>query len=337
VRAALVGLALAAALAAIPAATASPGVRVLLTAKVEIGRVVQDGPRIAWQTGPCLRVWSRDPRTGRNALLGRRATEICSAGFAVAGPRALWTDEASGNFVYTDVYSRERGGRRPAYHEEVVGSSAGGDGDYFVGAAGDASLLVYATIALTYRECTPAGPPCEFLVRRARLKRIVRDRALIVPGIPPMGALAVGAGRMALVTIASRSPKSEFAQTGVEVREGVSGRIVARIQPSGRVEELALSRFALALLVRAGGRLRLERYALPDGKLLGATAVYGHASELSISGDRIVLRTGRVIRLVDAVTGRSRILATGRRPFSVSIEGRRVVWVDGRRILALSV
>ena len=52
---------------------------------------------------------------------------------------------------------------------------------------------------------------------------------------------------------------------------------------------------------------------------------------LDTAGGWIVYRTGRAIRLMDAVTGAKQLLVTARAtPLGLSIESRRVAWAENR-------
>jgi hypothetical protein len=78
----------------------------------------------------------------------------------------------------------------------------------------------------------------------------------------------------------------------------------------------------------------IERYDTSTGSLIGSTWVSpGIAAELDMAGNRIVYRTGRTIRLMDAITGAKQILLQPSfTPIGLSIEGRRVAWAVNRKV-----
>lgn len=332
-----------AALAASGASANVQGVRTIFVTPEAIGGAAQDGRTIVWFS-PCEGVRVRVLATGRDLGTGERRAGPCEdkiEALAVGGGRVLWIESSYGNSTYSHVTSAVPGEPHARYHGAVIGDGAVSSGDYLTGAAGDGSLLVYSVITrFTSDGClfpdeTPE--PCEFGVSGGRLIRVVGRKGVRVPGVPPAALLAAGAGRVAIVTVARLAPGDELDQTGVEVRDGFTGQLVRRVIPNGEVQDLALSRATLALLVRRGGALWLDRYALPEGRFLGATRVFGNATELSVAGTRVVFRTDRAIRLLDARSGRTRVVARPPRPGWVSIEDRRVIWVDGRRVRAVDV
>jgi hypothetical protein len=244
--------------------------------------------------------------------------------------------------VYADV-TTGTGNRDARMLEEVVGGSGGGDGEYVQAVAGSGSTLVYSVLAESYTDgCIYPGTPCEHSVG-GRVMRVVGRNARRIRGLPPSLDLAVGGGRIAVVAAAPTSPDWGAVPSGwIEVHDASTGALAARFQPAGKVLELAVSREVVALLVSSGGRRQIERRDAATGALLGTTPVFPSADDLSVSGRRVVFRTGRVLRLLDAATGTSRML-TARRvvPVDPSIEDRRVVWGEnarGRgRVLALLV
>ena len=67
-----------------------------------------------------------------------------------------------------------------------------------------------------------------------------------------------------------------------------------------------------------------------NGAWIGATGVPVNATgSLSISGRDVVFRSGRSIRLLDAATGDSGVLAVATStPIGLSAEGRWAVWAE---------
>ena len=312
--------------------------RTLVSAPAAIGGTAQHGGQIAWFV-PCGGIRVRVLATGRDVVAGLRLAGPCESppdGFAIGAGRVLWINTTYGNTTYANVFSAAPGETHTVLHEEVLGDTAVNAGNYVSGAAGDGALLVYAVLSrFTSDACfypEEMSEPCEYGVSGGRVLRIVGRRGVRVPGVPPAALIAAGAGRIAIVTVARTSARDVLDQTGIEVRNGFTGQLVVRLAPAGEIEELALSRTVLAALVRKGGALRLERYGLPDGRLLGATRVLGNATDLSVSAAGVVFRTGRAIRITDLRSGRTRVLARPPTASSVSIEGRRVIWIEGRRV-----
>ena len=124
------------------------------------------------------------------------------------------------------------------------------------------------------------------------------------------------------------SPRGDVVQTGdVGVYGLPLGRHVATVHVDGTIRGVAVSRDAIAVLV---GK-RIERFD-GQGQHLGMTPVYPWATDLALSGRTIVFRTKRVVRMLDALTGRARITAVVRDPLlGLTISGDRIVWAERDR------
>jgi dipeptidyl aminopeptidase/acylaminoacyl peptidase len=125
----------------------------------------------------------------------------------------------------------------------------------------------------------------------------------------------------------------------VKIHDPVTGRLINRFTIEGYARTAALGPGYVALLVDHNRDLRVDLYTL-NGSLRSATAVPSSVRSLSAAGPNVVFATGRLIRRLDAGTGVVSALATTRRtPVGLTIEGRRVVWVEnsrgGARIRAL--
>jgi dipeptidyl aminopeptidase/acylaminoacyl peptidase len=126
-----------------------------------------------------------------------------------------------------------------------------------------------------------------------------------------------GTGLRRLTTTVAAKPMNL-----VKVRR-TSGGAAAKVAVSG--DAVALSRSTLAVL--HAGRINLYRPA--SGRLLRSIPVRGAAHELSLSGNRLVFRTGRTIRLLDSATGKVSTLArAAATPIGLSISGKRVAWAE---------
>jgi hypothetical protein len=309
-------------------------VRSLVTTRVPIDAFVQDGGRIAWSVrlspmnGPT--VWVRTLSSGSMDASEACSSENGAGGVvrALAASRAIfdcWFLSKHENFYWAlyvaggdGVPTLLQGLGEPRWGGEVLGP-----------AAGDGVTLVYSTLDHTcteYATCTFVG---------GAVKRVRGGSAATLPGVPPSAVLAAASGRIALAPAALGLPRIAPVENGpVEIRNASTGSLIRNFAPVGTVRALALSRSIAAVLVAdAAGKKRIERYALATGALLGSTPVSSATvAELDLAGTRIVFRTGRTIRLLDARSGRTRrLLTTGARPIGLSIEGRRVAWAVNRR------
>jgi dipeptidyl aminopeptidase/acylaminoacyl peptidase len=128
----------------------------------------------------------------------------------------------------------------------------------------------------------------------------------------------------------------------LQLRDVRSGRLIARVEYRGQGKGVALSRFFAAVLTRDTAGAHIALYNARDGSATGVVRVRGNATDLSISGTRVVFRSGRLIWTFDARNKHVSLLATaGAVPIGLSIEGRRVAWAEnfgGRgRIRALTI
>ncbi len=132
---------------------------------------------------------------------------------------------------------------------------------------------------------------------------------------------ADGSGR-AQLTHTVRAPTIVRA----EIVELPGARLVgARALAGPWPKSVALSEALLALLYR--GQIELRDPS--SGALRRSIAVPASATDISIAGRRIVFRTGTSIWLLDGRTRRrSRIAVAAATPVGLSIEGRRVAWVE---------
>ena len=306
------------------------------------GRIIafaQDGRQIAW-IGFRERVHVKTIATGRSAVVGSARTQGGGAGgfptgfrnhlLALAGKRALWTVQGGGNCIETSVLTATLGeGKPPAFVSTMTYCSV--EGSVTTAAAGDAATLAFTTVTFEDLDCGSR-------LALGRTARIVGTSAVTVPGSVPAVQLAVSAGRVAVVpanqTCINSNPTLASSPNGtVEIRAAIDGALLAAFSPAGTVRALALSGPRAAVLVEAAdGSKRVERYDAVTGALLGATPLSrGVTPDLDIAGEWIVYRTGRAIRLIDAVTGAKQLLFIAPvTPLGLSIESRRVAWAENR-------
>ena len=139
------------------------------------------------------------------------------------------------------------------------------------------------------------------------------------------------AGDSHVFTLSRRLTTTPAPRTPVEVRTP-AGRILARGTPRGAAIELAVTRRFTAALVDDGG-WRLE-FVTPRRRAISFPGAL-RVSSLSASGRRaVVLVDGRKIFVVDAASGRLRLVArVARPPIGLAIVGRRIAWAEnvGRR------
>jgi hypothetical protein len=111
----------------------------------------------------------------------------------------------------------------------------------------------------------------------------------------------------------------------VEVRRTMSGSVVSSFDVDTLPEAIAYDGARLALLI--GRRIEIRT---PDGGLVRTIRVPARPTpQVYLAGRWVVFLTGRVVRAADVRSGAAALIATARRrPFSFSVEGRRVAWAE---------
>jgi Tol biopolymer transport system component len=118
----------------------------------------------------------------------------------------------------------------------------------------------------------------------------------------------------------------------LQLRDARSGRLIARIAYRGQGRAVALSPSFAAVLARDTTGTHVALYNARDGSAAGIVRVRGNATDLSISGTRVVFRSGRSIWLLDARKKHVSLLATAKAaPVGLSIDNRRVAWAENLR------
>ena len=138
-------------------------------------------------------------------------------------------------------------------------------------------------------------------------------------------ANADGRGLRKLATI--RAPEDTSAVT---VRSASDGASSSSVNVIGNAQALALSPSILAALIRTSSGAHIElRKPLEVEPYRTLSVPRAIAPELTASGRRVVYRTGRTIRMIDAASGRVSVIATAvGNPIGLSIEGHRVAWAE---------
>jgi hypothetical protein len=325
-----------------------------------IAAFAQDGGLVAWfapGSDTCNDVWLWQlgsaqvhlPKQGsgyRNVTCGWQVPAGSPVGLAVASnggsPALLWTlhESAAQSLRFDYVLGATVADPRERRFQEVAHARHGA-GLWLTGVAGSGSTLVYAVAQVAYKnqvDClsTPEAPgACDLKVVRGGIYRIVgRKTPLPVKGAGAAVAVAASGDDVAFVPAAGTSTADGHplasADVPVEVRNVLTGSLVASVSPNGAPVAIALSGGTLALLGRSAGKLVLTWYDIPTGKEMGSVRVpAATAPELSASDGTIVFRVRRSIRSVDVQTKRVRTVAAAAAvPIGLSIAGRRVAWAE---------
>jgi hypothetical protein len=324
----------------IPHAASAVSARRLVNVRGEVSAFAQGGTQIAWanrRSYDSYVVQIRSLTTGTSAVFVTPydiELELLPRGLAVAGTRAVWVAERCSMDCWDIVWTGAVGERSKT---RLASIPHGFDlqGTVVGRMAGDGGTLAYSTEEWQ-------GVPRAYL--GGELWRVTGRAQTVVPSAPGAVVLAVSSERIAIVPGTQGTPDTYDPTVSIELRDSVSGGLLRTITAGGNVRALAFWGTKIAALVETPlGAKMIERYDAGTGALLGSTWVSpGIAAELDMAGNRIVYRTGRAIRLMDAITGAKQLLLQPSfKPIGLSIEGRRVAWAvnrdDGGRIMAVTL
>ena len=265
---------------------------------------------------------------------------------AVGGTRAIWRWEA---------YAEGVGCEEDAITYHAVSFFALGDasavslkdwgqlyceGDIatttYIGAvAATGSLAAYSTV---HQAC--AGG-----MTTGQVTLLANGAQTPIPGSPPAARLDADAGRIAWIAAAAATNLDNLGEprggqaviapnTPIKVYDTTTSTVVTSVNPRGTVRSIAINGDTLAALVRRpSGAQVIIRYHLDSRGQIGATRISPKASgKIDMADSRIVFTIGNHVRLMNATTGHTRLLATtASPPRFVSIAGRRVAWVTNTR------
>jgi hypothetical protein len=234
---------------------------------------------------------------------------------ALARNRVLWTRSGGGNQLETDVWARKAGDR---HHATLVFLMAeDGPGGYFGAMAGAGSTLAFSAVyyqCVNLGDCAQLEVPTGYAPLDGAFRVTGTSWRRKVQGVPDAIELAVSGRRVAVlpaaspISVTSTSRSSLTAPgTTVDVRDVVSGALIAQFTPPGTVRALALSATVAAVVdEQTDGTTTIERYDSATGALLGTTDV-STSDALCVSGQTLVYAVGTKIEAMDAATGAQRL------------------------------
>lgn len=309
--------------------------------------VAQEGGRIAWRgcrvigvrnvgAGKPLRIPSRGASavpceaaarsTGREAIIPRD-------GIALSRALVAWTLFAQGNKEYAQTFTAQLPSG-PVYGgaERSLGGSRG-----FVlsDLVGDGNLILQGRVErATDRACeeTAADPfECPLNTVGGGVRRLDARSDRPVPSLPPTTLLAVSGNRVALAPAARSTPPSRprLSEPAIEIWNPTTGKRSFRAELDGDPISIAVSTQVVAVLV-GGSRRTIRVLDANSGAVLRDVPVARSAlPRLTVSGTTIVYGDGRSIQRLNGRSGRqSLVVRTRTVPTSLSIEGRRLAWIE---------
>jgi hypothetical protein len=315
--------------------------RTLVALNIPISEFAQDNQRLAWMTGRCRSAEGRpvDQVALRRVAGGRVVTlaqRVCGyeglSGLALAGTRAVfWWVYDGGNSTYYRVATAAVGKAQRDIGQLV--SSPGFPDVRMVD--GDGKTLVYAQArGEVANDCWSTRKTCVWEVSGGDVWRVAERRAVRIRGVPVPAALAASSTQIAIAPALRRWSGRQLpsfvpaAVNGpVEIRDPHTSALRSTFAPRGRVLDLALAGRSAAVLVSRGSGRRIERYAVPSGRLLEGTSVPSSARDIDVAGNNVVYRVGNAIWLFSG--GRSALLTRAlARPIGLSIDNQRIAWAE---------
>lgn len=292
-----------------------------------------DGSRMAWISGSCRSVRVRKVAGGAVTVLGNaKLTECDDRGtpmIALAGTRAVWTEQTFGNFTYTYALTRAVEDKAAAKQLDYLVHQNDLDGDWVTTAAGDGATLVYTDLVVAGR--TLPDDTDVYFADKGSVRRVVsRTRRIVRLADPPL-RISVAGNKMAVV-VADRAQHQTAilrASNTTKVLD-LGGHTLATITTGKRPRAVALAPPYVALLL--GSQVALYRYDTPQPTPGPISDPHFTAPVLDAAGTLAVGRSGRTIWVYDIASGRSRQVATAAStPIGLSIEGRTVAWAENVR------
>lgn len=228
--------------------------------------------------------------------------------------------------------------------------SAGQDsaGGFITGLAGDESGFSYAKASM--RDLEP-GCFCRFKLGGGGVWSIVGDTARQLPDVPPAYLLARGAGKIAVLPVeaAVSDQGVPVATASLQVRDAATGGLMTELSLEDDATAAALADAVVAVLVGgnptdrliAGSIMttlrgaRIDLYDLATGQRRSSIpAPRDTIPDLQISSDRLLFRTPNSVMMLDLMSERLFQIAetTPWEPAGVAIEGRKVTWVESKRL-----
>jgi hypothetical protein len=271
---------------------------------------------------PPLRVTVRDLSTGTaNVMALKNAT--CSYSFvepvlAFGGTHVVAEFISGIGNTEADV-SVETGSVRGGKPREAENVQALLKGDnleqqvHLLAAADDSLLTAFFDCELS-EECLGPGPGAGI----ARITSRGLQKLFGVSATPKL--LAVGSGMVAVAT-----------DTKILIASA-RGHVNARVTTSGEPRALATSNRIVAVLTKRVGVDWIEIYDAQTGMLRGKVDVGRAGNGLAVSAFDVVFSSGRFIRLLNARTQTTRVIAiAAAAPIGPSVDGRRVAWAENIR------
>jgi len=292
-----------------------------------------DGSRMAWISGSCRTVRVRKVAGGTATVLGdAKLTECDDRGtplIALAGTRALWTEQTFGNFTYTHVLTNAADDHKPAKRLDYLVHQNDLDGDWVTGLAGDGGTLVYVDLVVAGR--TLPDDTDVYFADRGSVRRVLHRSVHIVRQSDPPFRIAASGARIAVVYADRDQHQAAILRPSYTVRVlGLSGDTISTITTGRRPRAVALAPPYVVLL--DGSQVDLYRYNTATGTLVRSSDPVFAGPALDAAGLTVVGRSGRRIWTYDIASGGSRQIATAAStPIGLSIEGHTVAWAENVR------
>ena len=298
----------------------------------------QDGAAYAWVTAPC----TAHVRTSASAQTVDTVVPYSAhqcpfpdhAGkLVLSRGRLLWLDKVPAINDDTEVNVWTPGQPSPG-GEGLSLDCCTGAGSYVAAIGAGGGTAAYAVVDVEATNCTLYS--CDNRVAGGHLT-VLDPTPRELPAAAAATLVSVAGQQIALVPApedATLPPPPTFrpAQTSasVEVRSAQTGEQLWRVDTARPVAELAASTAVVAALVPTSTQSSsIVVYDAATSQLLQTVTVAASASDLGASGDRIVYRTGKQIRLLGQ---RNPIAVASGNPVGLSISGNRVGWGDATGI-----
>ena len=297
----------------------------------------QDGAAYAWVTAPCTAHVRTSPSAKTvEAVVPFNAAQCPFSDhwgkLVLFRGRLLWLDVQPAINFDTEVNDWTPGQPFPG-GEGLTLDCCSGAGSYVAAIGAGGGTAAYAVVDVEATNCTLNS--CDNRVAGGHLTVLYPTHNKL-PADVAAALISVAGQRIALVPAPddATTPSSTFrpvdTSASVEVRSARTGEQLWREDTAQPVAELAASTAVVAALLRTSTQSSsIVVYDAATGRLLRTVTVAASASDLGASGDRIVYRTDKQIRLLRHPNP---IAVASGNPVGLSISGNRVGWGDATGI-----
>jgi hypothetical protein len=310
------------------------GPRTIADVDGAVSRVAQDETRVAWffnthgRDENCDRIRVLNVASGARTTVSQTkdptapaevscANERNAAALVIAGGRLAWVARNVGNSEYVTLWLASL--LAPVSRVILYKAFESWSGTRWVGIAGSGPTLAYGWESFSEPPDCPGPGECGVRRDASPVRLVDADgETTEMPNSDVGNGYGLAASGHAVAT--SRDSR-------IVVQDARTGKTLGGARASARPTAFALGQTFVGAVVRS----RIEVFDWHTGRRVSRITTPESVGTISMSGARVAYAAGGAIWLLDIADGRARQVAKPRlRPFSVSINGHRIVWAENR-------